>query len=85
VREESEPPARRNTECKTALPLFISLSKTESLPFVEGGAVIMEDITEIEVHVAKPKRSASVVAEVSWTTWRPRGVVVGVVMMRFVC
>jgi hypothetical protein len=49
-----------------------------------GGAVIMEDITEIEVHVAKPK-SASVVAEVSWTTWRPRGVVVGVVMMRFVC
>lgn len=47
--------------------------------------MIMEDITEIEVHVAKPKRSASVVAEVSWTTWRPRGVVVGVVMMRFVC
>jgi hypothetical protein len=55
------------------------------LQFVEEGVVIMEDITEIAVHVAKPKRSASVVAEVNWTTWRPGGVVVGVVMMRFVC
>ena len=84
MREESEPPVRRSTGCKTALPPFISPSKTESCRSWRMECDYGRFYGD-KGPCCEARRSASVVAEVSWTRQRPRDLVVGVDKMELVC